>query len=115
MEYGQALLYLVKAVERIPHHILVREAAALGYPGWLIRLAVATYRLRRALRVGKAVSQSVIAICGVTAGSGTATAGMRLMMIRMMDRALLVHPSMQPTLFVDDLAAECSGGACFYY
>ena len=40
--YGQALLDLVKAFERIPHSLLVHEARALGYPLWLIRLAIAT-------------------------------------------------------------------------
>ena len=40
--YARSLLDLVKAFERIPHALLVRESVALGYPMWLIRLAVAT-------------------------------------------------------------------------
>ena len=40
-EYGQVLLDLVKAFERIPHHILVREAIRLGYCLWDLRLALA--------------------------------------------------------------------------
>ena len=43
--YAQGLLDLVKAYERIPHHVLLREAIRLGYPIWLLQLAVATYRL----------------------------------------------------------------------
>jgi hypothetical protein len=109
VDYGQALLDLVKAFERIPHHVLVREAAALGYPGYMIRLAVATYRMRRVLRVGDAISQEVIAVCGITAGSGSATTEMRVTMIRIIDRALIVHPVVEPTLFVDDLADEVAG------
>ena len=54
-------LDLVKAFERIPHELLAREAAALGYPLWIIRLALATYRLERAPRVGKALPTTVVA------------------------------------------------------
>ena len=35
--YAQALLDLVKAFDRIPHWLIVREAIALGYPLWFIR------------------------------------------------------------------------------
>lgn len=58
LDYGQALLDLVKAFERIPHWLLVREARRLNYPLWLIRLALATYRLQRVLRVGQALSKA---------------------------------------------------------
>ena len=43
------------------------------------------------------------------AGSGLATTGMRIVMIDIVDAALLVHPSVVPTLFVDDLSAEHEG------
>ena len=64
---GQALLDFVKAFERIPHALLVREAEALGYPLWLIRLAIATYKLQRVLRVGKTASDIVEAMRGIIA------------------------------------------------
>ena len=41
-QYGQTLLDLVKAFERIPHRVLLREARRLGYPIRMIRLAIAT-------------------------------------------------------------------------
>ena len=47
----------------------------------------------------------VMAVIGITAGSGFATTGIRLVMIRMIDRALTLFPTISPTLFVDDLAA----------
>ena len=50
--YGVALLDLVKAFERVPHHILVRSAIKLGFPMWLLRLSLAAYRLPRVLRLG---------------------------------------------------------------
>ena len=51
------------------------------------------------------VSKVVGAINGITAGSGFATIEMRLVMIRVIDRALTLYPTITPTLFVDDLAA----------
>ena len=38
--YAQTLLDLSKAFDRIPHWLIVREAIALGYPLWFIRLAL---------------------------------------------------------------------------
>ena len=110
VDYAQTLLDLVKAFERIPHHVLVREVAALGFPMWFIRLAVATYRLPRVVRVGEAMSRVVVAVRGIVAGSGSATTEMRVVLIRIIDAALLVHPGVTPTLFVDDLGVEVAGG-----
>ena len=41
--YAQALLDLVKAFDSIPHWLIAREAIALGYPLWLIRLSLQAY------------------------------------------------------------------------
>lgn len=109
VDYGQALLDLVRALEPIPHHVLVREANALRYPGWLIRFAVATHRMKRATRVGRAMSQAVVAVCGITAGPGSATSEMRITMIRNLDDALVAHPSVEPTMFLDSLGVEVAG------
>ena len=78
---------------------------ASGYPSKLLRLSIATYQLMRVIRIGKLVSKAVYAITGITAGSGFATTEMRLVMIRVIDRALTLYPTITPTLFVDDLAA----------
>ena len=51
------------------------------------------------------VSKVVTAVTGITAGSGFATTEMRLVLIRVIDRALTLFPTITPTLFVDDLAA----------
>ena len=64
------------------------------------------YRPRRTIRIGKVVSFSVWARRGITAGSGFATIGMRLVMVRAVDWALKAYPIVKPTLFVDDLAAD---------
>ena len=108
-DYVQILLDLVKAFERIPYRVLLREAKRLGYPLRLLRLAIATYRLSRSVRVGDAMSDLVVAIRGIVAGSGTATTEMRIVMVDIVDAALTFCPHVVPTLFVDDLALEHSG------
>ena len=55
--------------------------------------------------MGAVMSKVVWEITGITAGSGFATTEMRLVMIRVIDRALTLYPTITPTLFVDDLAA----------
>ena len=116
VEYVQTLLDLVKAFDKVPLWLLIREAIALGYPLRLLRLSIATYQLKRVIRVGSVISKVVMAATGITAGSGFATAEMRLVMVRVIDRALTLFPTITPTLFVDDLAAEvcvCSGTTCY--
>ena len=76
---------------------------------WMVRLSIATYRIKRVLRVGSAVSECVVATRGITAGSGTATTEMRLAMIDIVDQALEAFPAIDPTLYVDDLSAEVAG------
>ena len=107
--YGQLLLDMVKAFERVPHWMLVTEGVALGYPLSILRLSIAAYRLNRKVRIGQVVSASVRAVRGITAGSGFATFEMRVIMIRIIDRALTWYPCIEPTLYVDDLSAERSG------
>lgn len=103
------LFDLVKAFERIPYPVLVREAIRLGYPLRLIRLATAIYKLPRVVRVYMAYSDLIHAIRGNVAGSELATSEMRLVMIDIVDSALQVHPTVVPKLFVDDLSAEVDG------
>ena len=97
-KYAQILLDLVKAFERIPYRVLLREASRLGYPLRLLRLAIATYKLPRVIRVGNAVSDLVWAVRGIVAGSGLATSEMRLVMIDIVDKAQEGHKTIVPTL-----------------
>lgn len=94
--YAQGLVDLVKAYERIPHWVLLREAKRLGYPIWLLQLSVATCRLLRAIRTDSAVSLTILAIEGIVAGSGAATTEMRLLRIDVIDSALKIFPPSSP-------------------
>ena len=107
--FGLVLLDLVKAFERIRHAYLLRQAIKHGYPIWLLRLSLATYRLQRVVRICTSVSREVLACRGITAGSGFATSEMRLAMLSPMDAACKAHPTVVPTAFVDDVACELSG------
>ena len=49
--YGQGLLDLIKAFERIPHPVFVREVVALGYPLWMFRRSVGDYELTKSADV----------------------------------------------------------------
>ena len=76
---------------------------------WLLRLSIATYKMKRVIRIRKVVSGVVVAIRGMTVGFGFATTEMRVVMINLVEKTLEAHPSVTPTLFVDDLAAEAAG------
>ena len=82
---ANVLLVLVKAVERIPHWFLVRQAAKYGYSVTLLRLSVAAYRLARAVGAGGVYARLLWPGRGITAGSALATIEMRLVMIEAVD------------------------------
>ena len=75
-----SLLDLVKAFERIPHHLVAAAAARLGYNLVVLRLSLAAYRLARAIGVEGTFSCLLIATRGLTAGSGFATIELRLLL-----------------------------------
>ena len=76
-EHAVALLDLVKAFERVPHHLLAVAAARKGYPLVLLRLSLAAYRMQRVIGIEGVFSRLLIATRGITAGSGTATTELR--------------------------------------
>ena len=49
--YTHALVDLVKAFDRTPHWLIVREAHELGVPLWFVKLSLATYKLTRVIRI----------------------------------------------------------------
>ena len=56
VHHAEALLDLVKAFDRIPQWLLVREAVALGDPLKMLRLSIAIYKMNRTIRVAGACS-----------------------------------------------------------
>ncbi len=107
--YAQLLLDLAKAFEVVDHAVLTREAIAVGFPLPLLRLSLAAYRLPRALVLDGCYSSIVDPLRGITAGSGTATVELKVMLMRLLDRIEADHPSVRVTSYVDDVSCEVTG------
>ena len=90
-----SLIDLMKAFERVPHHILAREAQALGYPLWLLRLSLAAYRLPRRISIAGVLSRILRAARGLTAGSSFAMTELRVILIRGLDSLTSTFPPVQ--------------------
>ena len=103
LEYGRALLDLVKAFEKIPHRHLFAAAVKHGYDCCLLRLCLAAYRLARSIGIDGVYSRMVIAVLSITAGSGSATSELRLLMIDVVSKLARSFPPICITLCVDDL------------
>ena len=71
-QYGVILADLMKAFEKVPHHLVARAAERRGYPLWVLRLSLDTYRMGRTVVIDGVCSRVVLASQGVTAGSGFA-------------------------------------------
>ena len=107
--FAQLLLDLAKCFELVPHDILVREAAMVGYPPPLLRMSLAAYSLPRSLAVNGVFSSMVVAQRGITAGSGTATTELRVLLMRLLDRVAGLYPQLRLNVYVDDMSAEATG------
>ena len=110
-EYAIVLLDLVKCFDTVPHDWLVRQAIALGYNLWLLRLSIAVYRMRRAMRIGLCYSKTMLACCGITAGAVMATIELRVLLIMFLDYAAAINPLTYLTIYVDDMSIEAAGPA----
>jgi len=103
---AQSLLDLVKAFERVPHHLIAAAAKRLGYCLCTLRLSLASYRLPRVLGADGAFSRLITAVLGITAGAGHATLELRLIMHEVVADTLLRWPMLDITLYVDDATLE---------
>ena len=108
LEYGQTLLDLVKAFEKIPHEHLIAAGKKHGYNGCCLRLALAAYRLVRSIGVDGAYSRTIVAVLGITAGSGFATAVLRLLLFDDVTELTCSWPLLMISLYVDDLTLEAT-------
>ena len=109
-EHALSLLDLVKAFETVPHDMLVAAAKLRGYPLRLLRLSLEAYRLQRVVGVDGAFSKRIRATRGITAGSGFATAELKLLLL---DLVVLLHARwprvLVVKLYVDDLTLAACG------
>ena len=109
-DHVQVLLDLVKAFETVPHDKLVEAAMAKGYSIVILRLFLSAYRLQRTVGVGGVFSKLVKATRGITAGSGFATAELRLLLLDVMIHLQVTWaPVLSAKLYVDDLTLSASG------
>ena len=106
-----ALLDLVKAFERIPHHVVATAAARLGFNLVVLRLSLSAYRLARSIGVEGRVSAFLIATRGITAGSGFATLELRLLLHEAIIIATGRWPLLRLYLYVDDLTIVAAGSS----
>ena len=51
VEYGQSLLDIVKAFEKVPHAHIVRAAIKHGYCLWTLQLSLQAYRAPRVITI----------------------------------------------------------------
>ena len=110
IDFAGSLVDLDKAFETVPHHVLVAAARALGYPIVLFRLCLMAYRFPRTIGIDGNYSRTLVATRGITAGSGSATSELRVLLFGMMNE-LNERCSRQLTvkLYVDDLTLATSG------
>jgi len=110
VEFAEGLVDLVKAFETVPHHVLAAAAAAKGYPIIILRLSLAAYRFPRTIGIDGVYSRIIRATRGITAGAGTATSELRVLLLEMMielnDRWAL---TLTVKLYVDDLTLAACG------
>ena len=109
-DFWAGLLDLVKAFETAPHHILIQVAIELGYPLVLLRLCLASYRLKRSFGIEGVYSKLIVATRGITAGSGTAATELKLLLLPLMKLLdLQWAKSLVAKVYVDDLTLIVRG------
>ena len=107
--HANAMLDLVKAFERVPHHWLVRQSERYRYPMAILRLSIAAYRLSRCITIEGVCSVLLQATRGITAGAVHATIELRLLLIQWLDETVSLYRHIVVTVYVDDTSFEASG------
>ena len=111
-EHAQALLDLSKAFETVRHDILIDAARASGFPMGLLRMSLASYRLKRVVGVDGTYSRTIQATRGITAGSTFASTELRLLLNRMVKESVNYWAGrVMMTLYVDDLTISVRDAA----
>ena len=106
--YSAVLLDLVKAFELVDHRELALAAKKHGFSLKILRLSLAAYRIARTLGIEEVYSGTVVANCGITAGSGFATTELRVLLTDLLYDLRRLWPA-SLKLYVDDLTIAAKG------
>ena len=106
---ADTFLDLVKCFDRVPHDVLAAKAALSGYSLWILRAALAAYRIVRRISSGGAVSVEVFAERGITAGSGFAVIELRVLLLECLDEVAARFPDVPLGIYVDDANQHAAG------
>ena len=106
--YSAVLLDLVKAFELVDHRELALAAKRHGFSLKVLRLSLAAYRIARTLGIEEVYSGTVVANCGITAGSGFATTELRILLTDLLHDLRRLWPA-PLKLYVDDLTIAAKG------
>ena len=107
--YGVVLVDLVKAFERVPHHLVAQAAHRRCYSSWILRLSLDAYRMASAVVIDGSCSRLVVATRGITAGSGFATEELCCLMLDVLDDIRSIALGAVRILYVDDATLEAAG------
>ena len=104
--YISSLLDLVKCFDSVPYDWLIAMARHSGYNLWLLRLSIAAYTLGRVLDVEGCCSMTLVAACGMAAGSVLAIIELRVLLIKFADLTVASSLYCRLALFGDDATIE---------
>ena len=99
-------LDLKKCYEYVQHHQLAVECKAGGFPWKVVRTCVASYRLRRVVKVGEAYSKPFCANRTIVAGCAHATALLKAYLRRGLESTVQRWPQVHLEEVVDDLSLQ---------
>lgn len=94
--YGQALLDLRAAIKH-------------GYDIAVLLLSLDAYRCPRTLIDNRICSRLIVAVRGITAGSGFATTELRMLLLDVVDSSYVIFPSVSMAVYVDDITIQFCG------
>ena len=100
---------LRKCYEHVRHLDLAVEAAMVQYPLQLLRLSLVLYSAPRRLIKDGAVGPPISPVRSIIAGSAAATFELKALMVRVLSRHCLMHPSVNISFYIDDGVEDIVG------
>ena len=109
--FGIVLWDLKKCYDMVDHHQLVKAALRHGYPLFLLRLSICSYRADRRIVYKGMVSRVMRAQRGILAGNCFATTELRLILLSIVQQHQIHHPSVSLSVFIDDLSLDATASS----